>query len=121
MADKKDKRPLGVQLAERGLRDCLATPQGRAFLWQELEGAGLFRMSADVTSPSLTFFREGERNRANRLLVAIQTVSIDGFLLMQKEAFVRAMGNERATERNRNAEYGHGTDADADAGDGDAS
>ena len=119
------KKPAPLPPAhDLGLAECLKTFNGRAVLWDLLEGHGCFRMSAvlngDPLAPYATYFREGERNRGNQLLARIQAADIDGYLKMQREAYLRKSQGDDDTERRRAAEHGPAVGSDDD-GDADAS
>lgn len=100
-------KPLAILLADEGLRDCMKSQAGRAFLWSMLEDAGVFRISANMESPLPTYFAEGGRNQGNKLLLRIQEADIDRFLVMQKEAFARTKLNDHNADKRRTAEYGN--------------
>ena len=81
-------------LKREGLRQIVSTPAGRAWLHGHLEGCGAFRSS--FTGNSETFFREGERNVALRVLAELMRDHPDSYTLMCREASERGEQGYRA-------------------------
>lgn len=66
------------------VRDILATPCGRRFIWRYLSICGVFKLS--FTGNSETFFNEGQRNVGLRLMTDVMDADPTAYVLMQKEA-----------------------------------
>ena len=66
------------------IRFLIATPQGRRFLSRILGLCGLYELS--YTGSSETFFREGSRNIALKLLSEINESDSEGYLKILNEA-----------------------------------
>lgn len=81
-------------LKREGLRQIVSTPAGRAWLHAHLETCGAFRSS--FTGNSETFFREGERNVALRVLAELMRDHPDSYTLMCREASERGEQGYRA-------------------------
>ena len=80
------------------LENVLRTKSGRHVLWSILSLANVFGLSytGEVNG---TMFNEGRRNVGNELLAQIQGVSVDLFLLMQRENLERIkLLNEKEKE-----------------------
>jgi hypothetical protein len=81
-------------LKREGLRLVVSSQAGRAWLHAHLEGCGAFRSS--FTGNSETFFREGERNVALRVLADLMRDHPDSYTLMCREASERGEQGYRA-------------------------
>lgn len=62
----------------------MATPQGRAWVWDFLAGAHVYQTSFHTDSNSMAF-REGERNVALMVLAQIMAAAPKAYLLMFAE------------------------------------
>ena len=81
------------EAAQRELRmrkvvaDLMHTPEGRAWIWRELEGCHIYAVSFEPGIDAATVaFREGERNRGLALLAQVLASAPGFFLMMQREA-----------------------------------
>lgn len=72
------------QQAVADLREVLATPAGRRFVWRLLTQGGVFRAVAPADAVVMAF-REGGRNEALRLLNEVFSHAPEAFGLMMKE------------------------------------
>lgn len=85
------------------IEKCLKTRHGRRLMWRVLELAGVFRSSFSTDALAMAF-QEGQRNQGLILLIDIQTVDPDGYILMAKEAKARQEAKEKEDERRRESE-----------------
>lgn len=63
----------------------LDQPFGRAWLWRELEMAGIFRSTFSSDAMQLAFL-EGQRNRGLWLLAQVTRINPEAYVLMMREA-----------------------------------
>lgn len=88
--DTRAKRVKLAQLrADEDFRSAMGVPGFRAFMWELLTRCHLFEISADLTSPHNTYFREGERNVGLRYLNDIVRLCPDQYRVMSEEATKR--------------------------------
>lgn len=66
------------------MREILATPAGRRFIWRYMGDCGLFSLS--FTGNSTTFFNEGMRNIGLKLLTDVTEARPEAYLEMALEA-----------------------------------
>ena len=71
-------------LIDEGLRQIMQTPQGRAWMWSQLEFCGPFR-SPFAQSADVTAFQCGQQNVGLLLLGNIMRLCPDEYLTMAKE------------------------------------
>ena len=82
---KKTKRQLETDAECNRLRFIMSDSKGRAFMYDLLTEAHIFRPSFNPDSERVTCFKEGERNVGLRYLGRIQTDFLDEYNLMLKE------------------------------------
>lgn len=63
----------------------LSSPQGRRFVWSYLQVNRVLKISADA-SGSMTYFKEGIRNSANKMFAQILKAAPEAYIQMMKEA-----------------------------------
>lgn len=86
---------------DRDLRDVLAIPGGRRFLWDQMGESGVFHESF-TSNANQTAFNEGKRSRGLKLLADILRIEPDRFLQMQKEQ--ASLAKQRNVERKQKEE-----------------
>ncbi|TDY26295.1 hypothetical protein B0G81_6805 [Paraburkholderia sp. BL6665CI2N2] len=82
-----ERRSKAKQLDDRrrnGLRQIMATPDGRAWMWALLGDCGIFRSC--FTGNSTTFFNEGKREIGLPIMADLTEHFTEQYLLMAKEA-----------------------------------
>ena len=75
---------------DEAVRWLMGDERGRAFVWDQLGRAGVFRSSMGAT-PELTAFNEGKRITGLALLDDVMRLSPEQFTRMQAEARSRAI------------------------------
>lgn len=113
--DKKKAMRERKRQVDNGLKEALSTSNGRLFLLDLIERAGVFRTSFDEANPHLSDFNEGSRHQGLALLRDAQRVSPEGYVLLM-QAYGEIFANER--QRNTNDGSGGGRDASGDERDG---
>ena len=81
-ADKAKARAAD-DLIKADLKQLMALPAFRRFVWRLLDWTHVFRSS--FTGNSETFFREGERNIGLKVFGSVQEHEPDAYLVMVKE------------------------------------
>lgn len=82
---------------QRGnLKQIMATPAGREFMWVLLDRCGIYRSS--FTGNSETFFREGERNIGLYLTAQLNRECVAEYAEMQREALRREEDERKELE-----------------------
>lgn len=75
-----------IQKADDGvLKNLLALPEGRAFVYRRLAAMHIFETSFTPGEPDKTAFKLGEQNIGLQLLAQIVKVDPDAYVLMMKE------------------------------------
>ena len=82
MAQEED---LDRAAKERRLKAIMATPDGRAWMWDHLAECGVFRSSYVSNSLDMSF-NEGSRNVGLRLLADLHEFAFEEFQQMEREA-----------------------------------
>lgn len=109
-ADKEKLLKERQKQIQQGLLDCLGTRHGRLFLWDLLEGFGVYRTSFDQQSPHLTSFNEGSRNEGLRLLARIARANPEGLAILMRENSERVGTNERRDSSDERGDGDAGSD-----------
>jgi hypothetical protein len=78
---------LAAQAEAQAFVGMMQEPRFRAFVWRLLERCHVYEISADVTNPYQTYFREGERNVG---------ISLLGDVMRLCPALYRTMADEAA-------------------------
>lgn len=71
--------------AEDVIKTLMATPGGRAWLWEQLTLSHIFATSFVPGDPMASAFQEGQRNFGLRLLAQVTKAAPDAYLLAMKE------------------------------------
>jgi len=94
--ERVDQQAARAEQAEKQKRDArdaidellwlMSDPRGRRFIWRQLDGFGVYRLSYVQGDPALTAFNEGRRNEGLKLMSQILQHCPARFTEMQKEA-----------------------------------
>lgn len=82
------------------LRKLMMSEWGRDWLFRLLESCHIYERISDlgtverVSDPYITYFRDGERNVGNRILIDAQRASADLYMTMIKEANEKRQAQE---------------------------
>jgi len=82
------------------LRQILKTPEGRRFVWLQLERAGVFRASFTLNTAQ-TNFNEGARSVGLFLLADLMEAAPQVFYQMQRESASEAKSKQKEQENDR--------------------
>ena len=94
---------------DEGIRELLASPNGRYFIWWMLELTHIFQ-NAFGESAKRTAFLLGEQNIGQHLLARIASLSPQGWFELEKEM------NDVRRRRDLSRRASAGTDSGADSG-----
>lgn len=86
-AGKADRRD--AEDAAEDMRLILSTLQGRRFLWTLMGQCGVTESVFVAESDRVTYYRAGKQDLGHLLMAQSMEASLDGWLLMQKEAAQR--------------------------------
>jgi len=86
---KRTKRQLATDAERNRLSYIMLDPKGRAFMYELLTEAHIFRPSFNPESERVTCFKEGERNVGLRYLGRIQSDFLEEYNLMLVEHNLR--------------------------------
>ena len=97
---KKARRERDSTIRKRVVSALMSAPDGRRYIWLELEAAGVFAQSYCPDSFDRTAFTEGKRSAGNRLLAEVQRFAVADFVRMLQEnnAQVEEIQDVRTTD-----------------------
>lgn len=84
-SEEDQRNKLAKDTEESDIKWLVSTKRGRRITWRLLEQAGVFRLSFNTNAMTMAF-NEGNRNNGNRMLALINSVALESFVLMMKEA-----------------------------------
>lgn len=115
--DKKKALKERARCVDNGIKEALATSNGRLFLLDLIVDAGVFRTSYDEANPHNSDFNEGSRAQGLRLLRNVQRVSPEGYVRLMQD-YGEIFANERQRDTSTRS-GGDGSDAAGDERDAD--
>lgn len=83
----RDRRRREKMAADDGLRQAIATYEGRQFIWRILELSRAVGHNAFAATPEATAFNCGQQNVGQQILAQLLEIAPDAYIQMIKENF----------------------------------